>query len=504
MNAFVVNFPLFCIVASLLCAVICSVLVSHVAEKLCWGLLMTVLAANLALLQYQLSTGVAVTYLMGHYPAPWGNELRFGLLEPLLASILGLVLLLTAVGGRMHYFSQAETGHRSIYFTMLCLLQASMMALLYTNDIFTGYVFIEISTIATCAVLVSRNTAKSIAASVRYMIFSQIGSGLFLLGVILLYDITGHLLLPNIHEEVARLWFTGRYRLPLTVAISLTTVGLAVKSGLFPFHFWMADTYGSASPGAAGVMSGVVSKLYIFFLLKLVFCAFGRNVYYHSGAQNVLFVFGVAGAVVGSISAIHQTDINRMTAFSSASQIGYIYMALGISGTTGVIAALFQLITHAITKPPLFLSLARLRDVSGNSPYFADLQGAGHRDRLAGLCFSVGAMSMVGLPTLAGFIVKLQIASAGVSAGAKAIPTLVTLALSTVLNTVYFLRTMLRIYTPAEGHVQEVGRAHWLTPSGGRVSTTIAYVSFIALNFLFGLCSQPVLALLEQGLQLFR
>lgn len=111
---------------------------------------------------------------------------------------------------------------------------------------------------------------------------------------------------------------------------------------------------------------------------------------------------------------------------------------------------------------------------------------------------------MVGLPTLAGFIVKLQIASAGVSAGAKAIPTLVTLALSTVLNTVYFLRTMLRIYTPAEGHVQEVGRAHWLTPSGGRVSTTIAYVSFIALNFLFGLCSQPVLALLEQGLQLFR
>ena len=504
MSSFILNAPLFCIVASLLCAVICSVLVSHRAEKVCWGLLMAVLAGNLALLSYQISTGEAVSYMMGHYPAPWGNELRFGILEPLIASILGFVLLMTAIGGRMHYFTQAETGHRSIYFTMLCLLQAAMMALLYTNDIFTGYVFIEIATLATCAVLVSRNTPGAIAAGVRYMIFSLIGSGLFLLGTILLYDITGHLLFPNIRETVAVIWQTGSYSLPLTVAISLITVGLGIKSGLFPFHFWMADTYGSASPGAAGTMSGVVSKLYIFFLIKIIHCGFGSEVYYASGAQNVLFVFGICGALVGSVSAIHQRDINRMTAYSSASQIGYVYMALGISGTAGVIAALFQLITHAITKPPLFLSLARLRDVSGNSPYFSDLQGSAHRDRLAGICFTVGAMSMVGMPTLAGFIVKLAIAGAAVGAdvGLKALPVLVTLALSTVLNTVYFLRTVLRIYTPSETHPAAPDTS-WLTPRGGRISTTVSYVTFIALNFGFGLCSQPILALLEQGVALF-
>ena len=502
MNAFILNAPLFCIVASLLCAVTCSVLVSHAAEKLCWALLTAVLAANITLLLHQISTGEVVTFKMGHFPAPWGNELRFGVIEPLIASILGLVLLLTAVGGRMHYFAQAQTGHRSIYFTMLCLLQASMMSLLFTNDIFTGYVFIEITTIATCAVLVSRNTPKSIAAGVRYMIFSLIGSGMFLLGVILLYDITGHLLLPNLRESINTIWQTGNYHLPLTAAISLTTVGLAIKSGLFPFHFWMADTYGSASPGAAGVMSGVVSKLYIFFLIKLIFCGFGRGVYYDSGAQNVLFVFGALGALVGSISAIHQEDINRMTAYSSAAQIGYIYMALGISPDAGVTAALFQLIAHAITKPPLFLSLARLRDVSDNSPYFTDLQGSAHRDRLAGLCFSVGAMSMVGLPTLTGFIVKLQIAGAGVGAGIKALPTLLTLALSTVLNTVYFLRTMLRIYTPSAERPADPA-APWWSPKGGRMSATVSYLAFIALNFGFGLCSQPVLALLRQGIAQF-
>ena len=248
-------------------------------------------------------------------------------------------------------------------------------------------------------------------------------------------------------------------------------------------------------------MSGVVSKLYILFLLKLIFCAFGTEVYYDSGAQNVMFVFGAAGALVGSVSAIHQRDINRMTAYSSASQIGYIYMALGIGGQAGVIAALFQLIAHAITKPPLFLSLARLRDVSGNSPYFADLQGAAHRDRLAGISFTLGAMSMVGLPTMAGFIVKLQIASAAVSTdiGLKAIPTLIVLALSTVLNTVYFLRTVLRIYTPSETHPADP-KAPWWSPKGGRVSATLAYAAFAAMNFGFGLCSQPVLALLERGI----
>lgn len=502
MNSFVVNFPLFCIVASLLCAVVCSVLVSHAAEKVCWGLLTVVLAANLSLLVYQVQTRQVMTYLMGHYPAPWGNVLRFGILEPLIAAILGLVLLLTTVGGRMHYFAQAQTGHRSIYFTMLCLIQAAMMALLYTGDIFTGYVFIEITTIATCGVLVSRNTPKSIAAGVRYMIFSLIGSGLFLLGVVLLYDITGHLLLPNIRQSVAQLWQTGEYHLPLTVAISLITVGLAVKSGLFPFHFWMADTYGSASPGAAGIMSGVVSKMYIFFLIKLIFTGFGSQVYYDSGAHNVIFAFGILGAIVGSISAIHQGDINRMTAYSSASQIGYIYMALGIRGIAGVSAALFQLITHAITKPLLFLALARLRDVSDNSPYFSDLQGSAHRDRLAGIAFSIGALCMVGLPALSGFIVKLQIATAGVGAGVKGAPVLLTLALSTVLNTVYFLRTMLRIYTPAPDRPAPAD-APWLSPRGGRVSFGIASMAFIALNFGFGLCSQPVLELLRQGVSLF-
>lgn len=503
MSSFILNAPLFCIVASLLSAVTCSVLISHRAEKLCWGLLAAVLAGNLSLLVYQISTGEAVSYMMGHYPAPWGNELRFGILEPLVASILGFVLLLTAIGGRMHYFSQAQTGHRSVYFTMICLLQAAMMALLYTNDIFTGYVFIEIATLATCAVLVSRNTPGAIAAGVRYMIFSLIGSGLFLLGTILLYDITGHLLFPNIRETVGVIWQSGNYRLPLTVSISLITVGLGIKSGLFPFHFWMADTYGSASPGAAGTMSGVVSKLYIFFLIKIIHCGFGSEVYYASGAQNVLFVFGICGALVGSISAIHQHDINRMTAFSSAAQIGYIYMALGISGKAGVVAALFQLITHAITKPPLFLSLARLRDVSDNSPYFSDLQGSAHRDRLAGICFTVGAMSMVGMPTLAGFVVKLSIAGAAVStaAGYKAIPVLVTLALSTVLNTVYFLRTVLRIYTPSQTHPADPS-APWWTPKNGRISATISYVTFIALNFGFGLCSQPILMLLERGVAL--
>ena len=86
------------------------------------------------------------------------------------------------------------------------------------------------------------------------MIFSLIGSGLFLLGVIILYDITGHLLMPNLKESVAGLYETGAYRLPLLASMSLITVGIAIKSGLFPFHLWMADTYGAAVPASSGIL----------------------------------------------------------------------------------------------------------------------------------------------------------------------------------------------------------------------------------------------------------
>ena len=494
--SFAVNLPLFCIVASLVCSVISSVLDGKYARRLSMCLSFAVAVCSLLVLGMVLQNGEPVTYIMGHFPHPWGNEIRMGILESFFSFIFATVMFLCMKGAKIRLTQDLEESKRQFYFVMTDLIQASLLVLVYTNDIFTGYVFIEICTLASCGILMIRQTGRTTLASVRYMIFSLIGSGLFLLGVTILYNITGHLLLPSLHEAAAQLWQAGEYRIPLTSSICLITVGLAIKSGLFPFHYWMPDTYGCATPCSSAILSGLVSKGYIFFLLKVIFSGFGTEVFYGSGVQNVLFVFGICGMIFGSIGAIRENDIFRMLANSSAAQIGYVYLGIGISPEAGVIGALFHILTHAVTKPVLFLSASRLSDAAGGSKRFKDLQGSGYAFPLAGFAFSLGALSMIGIPMTMGFMSKYLLAVAGLEVSVKAVPTLLALALSTILNTFYFARTIIRLYTPGTPlSSATVWKAQ--APFG------LSAICFSLLNLAAGIFASPLIGLLRQGLEYF-
>ena len=459
--SFFVNFPLFCIVGGLLCSVISSMLPARGARILSLTLTATVCTACLLLLYYVNQTGEAVTYLMGHYPHPWGNELRFGRLEPLYGAAFSAVMLLCILGGKKQLAHDLQPSKQNLYYVLCDLVLTALLALAFTNDVFTGYVFIEICTLASCGLLMIRQLGRTTLASVRYMIFSLLGSGLFLLGIVMLYEMTGHLLMPNLRETIAQLWQSGRYHTALTASICLITIGLAVKSGLFPFHFWMPDTYGCATPCSSGILSGLVSKGYIFLLLKLIFNVFGEQVFYACGVQNVLYGLGVAAMVVGSVSAILENDIFRMIAFSSAAQIGYIFMGIGISPELGVQASLLHILTHA------------------------------------GAAFAVGSFSMIGLPLTVGMISKYLFAEAAFLSGVRMIPTLLVLAVSTVLNAFYFTRTLIRIYNrPTQALPERVTLRQ-------QPSYALAAAAFSVMILALGIAAQPVVTLLRRRLELF-
>ena len=240
--SFVQNFPFFSIILSLVCAVISFAAGEKRARQLTVFLLTASVIMQASLLAYCARNHTSYAYMMGHYPAPWGNEITAGVLEPLMALLFAAVMLCSVVGGFTRILRDVAPRRRTLYWVVVDLAHVSLIALCYTNDIFTGYVFIEICTIASCALLCARDRGRCLIASVRYMIFSLIGSGLFLIGVIYTYSITGHLLFPNLHAAIGALWLEGTYRFSMTVAIGLMAVGLGVKSGLFPFHFWMPDT----------------------------------------------------------------------------------------------------------------------------------------------------------------------------------------------------------------------------------------------------------------------
>ena len=496
--SFCANLPLFSIVGCLLCSVLSSVLPERGAKWLTRLLAAAVALGAAAVLGLGLKTGGNTLYLMGHFPHPWGNELRFGLLEPLFAGSFALVLLLCLWGGSAELERDIAPERRSFYYVMADLVLAALLSLCYTNDIFTGYVFIEICTIASCGLLMIRRIGRTTLAATRYMIFSLVGSGLFLLGVILLYGQTGHLLFPNLRQSVAALWAGGERRFTLLCSMGLITVGLGVKSGLFPFYFWMPDTYGYATPASAGILSGLISKGYIFLLIKILCCVFGTEVFYGGGLGDLIFLMGLAGMLLGSVNAMGERDLFRMLAFSSAAQIGYIYLGLGLSPRLGIGAALFQILSHALTKPALFLSASRLSGAAGEERSLQALQGAGRMDRTAGLFFGLGAFSMIGIPGTMGFLAKYGFARAALAENWKLLPAILALAVSTILNACYFGRALL--YLRSQG--SEAG-AQMSTPKG-RTGFLSAVGLLLALNLSLGLQARPLLALLERGLALLQ
>lgn len=497
---FIQNFPLFTIILSLFCGVISFALPRKVARAVTCLLLTVSLGFSVSVLVYNLTGDGYFVYWMGHFPAPIGNEIAAGLLEPFFAILFETVLLCAVIGGAKRIEMDVEEKRQGFFYIMVDLVHVALVALCYTNDIFTAFVFVEICTISSCSLLLIRRTGRALVAATRYMIFSLVGSGLFLFGVVTLYAITGQLLFPQIYEAVGKLWETGEYRVPLTVSIGLMVSGLAIKTGLCPFHLWMPDTYAAGTPAASSILSGVVSKGYLFLLLKVIYRAVGVGPFYGSGIQHILFIFGIAGMILGSVSALHAKTLNFMIAFSSAAQIGYIYMGIGLGTEAALAASLFQMTAHALTKPALFLSDAGLRRSAGDTPAaekFKSLRGTGHANRMAGFVFTAGAMSMIGLPIFAGFIPKLLYALSAFGNGAATYVILAALAISTMLNVAYFLRTVLTLYTPHPLHELVPVR---LSDNKGFAAVGILLV---LLNVVLGLHAQPIVDLFERGIELF-
>ncbi len=488
---------MFNIVMSLMCGVVSSLLPRRGAKVLSLGLIGTAGVMNGVVLWYVSQYG-QYTFMMGHFPAPWGNEIRVGVLEVVLAVFFCAIMFLSLLGGEHYVDLEIEETKANLYYTMLDLMLTSLLALIYTNDMFTAYVFVEINTIAAGALIMSRNNGHTLVAATKYMIMSLVGSGLLLLGLSMLYGVTGHLLMVNMHEQIVEYAKAGQYAVPLTVAMALMSVGLAIKSALFPFHTWLPDAYAYATPTSAAVLSSLVSKGYIFLLFKIFYRVFGFDFVLDHKVTNLLFVFGVAGMIVGSVVAIYQHDVRRLIAFSSIAQIGYIYMGIGMAVPMGTVAAVFHIMSHAASKSMLFIAAKGLSDVSGDSKDFARLRGSGLRNKLAGVAFSVGAFSMVGIPLFAGFTSKVYFAEAALTAeGGKLAVAMAALALSTVLNAIYFIRALITIYTPKE--CPEFDAASYHIP----VTMAAALVCFILLNLFLGTWSSSIEQAIATGLGTF-
>lgn len=503
MRPFVENFPFFCIFLGIFAGIFCATIDSgRLAYRVTLGVNAAVFVLSAFVMEYTFLGDLHFVYTMGRFIAPFGNAIQCGPLQALLAMVFSGVMGLSLLGGQRDLFHDVLPGKQKFYFVMTNLLLTALLALTYTNDVFTGYVFIEISTIGACALVMAKDNGPNLIATIRYLFMSLLGSGLFLIGLTFLNSITGYLLMPPLAEAVAALRISGAYHVPLTVAVGLIVAGLGIKSAMFPFHLWLPDAHGGATAASSAILSGLVLKGYIMLLITLMLRVFSLELLSEMGLTGVLLVFGLLGMVFGSLGAMREYHIKRMLACSSVAQVGYIFMGLGLGTVEGIVASCFHILVHACCKPLLFLCAGRLSAVTGHHRSLKNLRGSAYRDVTAGVGFTVGALSMIGIPLFGGFVSKLYFASASLPSNKTAV-ILLTIALSTVLNALYYVPALLAIWVkpPAEDEAEVMADADPTDLAFDRWFVAAAVVLMLGI-FILGIFYHPITDVIRAGVRL--
>lgn len=499
--SFVQNVPCFSILMAMFAAIITSAVKGKAARKISIVVTVVIAVMSACLLIFLMGTGESYVYVMGHFPAPWGNELRAGMLEAAMALLFSIILLLSLWGGMEETLADLEEDKANFYYIMANLMLASNLALVYTNDMFTAYVFVEINTIAACGLILGKFNDFTISAAVRYMIMSLMGSGLLLLGICFFYDMTGHLLMSNVRESIIQIAQTGEYQVPLILTIGLVSVGLAIKSALWPFHAWLPNAYGYSTVSSSAMLSSIVSKGYLFLLIKLIYRVIGLDVFVKTHIIDVLFVFGIIGMILGSLEAIRQKNVRKMIAYSSVAQIGYIFMGIGLGSAVGSEASIYHIFAHASAKALVFVAASGLIKAADGKTGISELKGAGFKNKIAGVGFVAGSLSMIGIPGFAGFVSKMMFAEASLTHLIYTIPVLAALAISTVLNAIYFMRVVLFLYTPLTEEEKAAGVT--VQPVANPLQYKAAIAGFVVLNLILGIFTQPMMQIVKTGLEIF-
>ena len=446
------------------------------------------------LIAYFITSGTgSFVYTVGHVPAPWGNTIKSSVVEPMLSLVFGVVIIFSILGGMRSTDKDIESSRQPYFYLMINILLASLLALVYTNDMFTAYVFIEINTLAAISIVFAKESGDSLRASIKYFIMSALGSGLYLYAMSMLYSLTGNLEMSGMSAAIQNLMATGNYNYTLTVAIVLIVISLSVKSALFPFHGWLPDVYSSSTTAGSAILSGVASKGYMFLFVKIVYTVFTVDVMRELKVLPVVLALGLIAMIAGSVLAILQKDLKKMVAYSSVAQVGYIFTGIGLGTTAGMVAAVFHIMVHSVTKSTLFLAAGTYTD-EVQDRRISKLNGAGALMPIVFIVFAIGGLSMVGIPPSIGFSSKWNFVEAMMNSNYSW--TIILLSLSSLLNALYYIPVMLKAFFSKETATY---KAEGKTMKHSLLELTPIIILGV-LIIAIGLFSGPIVQLIRDGL----
>jgi len=360
------------------------------------------------------------------------------------ASIAGFASLITS-----KVFAESDKRLFSLSNLML-LCMAGINGLVFTRDIFTMYVFIEVIAVASYIMIALDKTEGALEGGFKYLIISSIATVMMLFSVALFFLAAGGTSFAEIADAVKNYGGNGM----ILVAIILFMCGLLIKGGLVPFHSWLSGAYSQAPAGVSVFLGGIITKTTgIFTLIRFLYSVTG----FTHEIRTVLLVVGALSVVAGALIAIVQKDFKRVLAYSSISQVGYIVLALGAGTGFGVAAALFHIFNHAVFKSLLFVNSASVEKQTGRLDVDS-FGGLGNKMPITSGTTAIAFLSASGIPPFSGFWSKLLIVLALWTAGLQGYAILAVLA--SLLTMAYFVTLQKKVFFgELSGSVENVSEA---------------------------------------------
>ncbi len=396
---------------------------------------------------------------LGGFAPPWGITFYVDALALLFCGAVALMTLLLWPRDEGDGDADALVRRRSL----TLLLAAAAAGLALSGDLFNIYVFYELAAVASYGLAAERGTPAAYAAAFRYLMLSALGSVIALAGIAIIYFETGTLNLAHLSL------LAGELQGPTGMAAFLCLlVGFGVKAELFPVNAWVPEVYGVTTRRTAGLLAGLVSKLAVLVLVRLLVLVFPQE-----GLRDALLLLGVLGLIGGELAAWKARDMTRMLAFSSIGQLGLVFVAFSLPGTAGLVAGIVVAVHHMVLKPGLFL----LAGQWGGG--LRGLAGAARRAPLAGLLFVLFALSLVGLPPLPGFWAKFLVLTglAGQGGGLGWLA-MVAILVATVLEVSYLFRLAGRLYSRGDDEVPAAATGGGTVTAGVFGALVVAAVVF--------------------------
>lgn len=480
--------------ASLLLVVLPLIIAPIVAilprGRLPWLTTLAVTSACLILAIIQLlavTDGGIISYELGGWAPPWGIEYRVDTLNAYMALIVSAIAAVTLPYALLSVEREIQENQIPLFYSAFLLCFCGLLGIAQTGDIFNLFVFLEISSLSSYALISMGRKRQALTSAYQYLIMGTIGATFFLIGVGLIYSVTGTL---NMMDLAARLPEVTDLRTTHT-GFAFIMIGFALKLAMFPLHLWLPNAYTYAPSVITVFLAATATKVALYVMLRVLFSVFPESFVSASPTGTLFILSGLAAVIAASVYAVYQQNAKRLLAYSSVAQIGYMVLGVGIGSALGLTASLVHLFNHALMKGALFMAIGAIVYQIGSSQ-IKDLTGLGKHMPWTFGAIIIGGLSLIGVPGTAGFISKWYLVLAALEQNYWII--VVVILIGSLIAVVYVWKLVEVLYFQTADSKSVVKEA----PLFLLIPTWILALA----NIYFGINTELTVGIAEQSVQL--